>query len=441
MTEHPSIRRAYGTAAARDPGETGFLQALETLYDSLPACLEEQPQYGAAGLLERLGEPERSASFSICWTDSRGQPRQARGFFVQYSTALGPCRGGLLFRPGLDMAAVKALALETALENSLAGLPLGGGSCGADTVPAGWDSGESLRFCQSFMEGLFPLLPRPFRPSDWSGLVPRRELDYLAGQYERLAALTAAPSGPFTPEDGPLMPRWQAVGHGLCMFAELAFRRTGLPGLQGQSVLISGRDGPAPWAGERAARMGARVIALGDASGCLYARDGLPLSILRRMSAQPGLPLLLWAIRAPGVEYRPGPGLWDIPADAVFLCDGHGRLDKDDARQMLSHRPAGVFEGLPRVCTALAAKTLSAGDTLYSPAIASGAGGALMVLGRHSSAIDPWTAARQLRAAMEAIFETAWAESSRAGCPGDLGLGARSAAFRRIADTILAKGR
>ena len=440
MTEHPSIRRAYGAAAARDPGETGFLQALETLYDSLPACLEEQPQYGAAGLLERLGEPERSASFPICWTDSRGQTCQARGFFVQYSTALGPCRGGLLFRPGLDMAAVKALALEAVLENSLAGLPLGGGACGADAVPAGWDGGESLRFCQSFMEGLFPFLPRPFHPADWSGLVPRRELGYLAGQHERLAALTALPCWPPDPEAGPPMPRWQAVGHGLCMFAELAFRRIGLPGLQGQSVLISGRDGPAPWAGERAARMGAKVVALGDAAGCLYARDGLPLSILRRMSAKPGLPLLLWAIRAPGVEYRPGPGLWDIPADAVFLCDGHGRLDKDAARQTLSHRPAGVFEGLPRVCTALAAKAFSAGDTLYSPAIASGAGGALMVLGRQSTA-DPWAAARQLRAAMEAIFEAAWTESTRAGCPGDLALGARSAAFRRIADAILAKGR
>lgn len=439
MTEHPSIRRAYGAAVARDPGEAGFLQALEALYDSLGVCLEERPQYGTGGLLERLGEPERAAVFPVLWTDGRGRARQARGLFIQYSTALGPCRGGLAFRPDLDMAAAKALALESTLENSLAGQPFGGGFFGADASPAGWSAGESLRFCRGFMEGLYPLLPPWFTPADWAGMVPRRELDYLMGQYARLTALTAGPMVQPPAGPGPLSRR-QAVGHGLCVFAELAFRQTGLSGLEGQTVLVSGRDGPAPWAAERAARMGAQVIALGDAAGCLYARDGLPLPLLRRMAAQPGLPLLLWAIRAPGVEYRPGPGLWDIAADAVMLCDGSSRLDADSARQIAARRPVGVFEGVPRACTALAARTLAAGGMLYSPAIASGAGGAVMAPADRSGRASQWDAARQLRTAMEAIFQTAWEESARAGRPGDLGLGARAAAFRRIADAILARG-
>lgn len=440
MTEHPSIRRAYAAAAARDPGETCFLQALETLYGALAPCLEEQPQYAAAGLLERLGEPERAAAFPVLWTDGQGVPRQARGFFVQYSTALGPCRGGLMFRSGLDMAAAKALALEAALESSLAGLPLGGGFFGADISPVGWEAGDSLRFCRSFMQALYPFLPRSFHPADWTGLVPRRELDFLTGQYERLAALIPCPPDRTAPAERGPMTRHQAAGHGLCSFAELALRRMGLPGLEGQTVLISGRDGPAAWAGERAVRMGAQVVALGDGTGCLYAPGGLPLATLRRMAAQPGLPLLLWAIRAPGVEYRPGPGLWDIPADTVFLCDGRTRLDVEGARRIVSHRPAGVFEAVPRACTALAARTLAAGAALYSPAIASGAGGALMAFRQQNAHLTQWEAARLLRAAMEDIYQAAWNESVRAGRSGDLDTGARIAAFRRIADAILAKG-
>ena len=440
MTEHPSIRRAYVAAAARDPGEAGFLQALETLYDSLGACLEERPRYGTGRLLERLGEPEKAVVFPVLWTDSHGRPRQARGFFIQYSTALGPCRGGLAFRPDLDMDAAKALALESTLENSLAGLPFGGGFFGADAAPTGRDSGESLRFCQGFMEGLYPLLPRPFYPENWAGMASRQELGYLVGQYERLAALSAVSFDRSLPAGQGPMPRWQAVGHGLCAFAELALRHAGLSGLEGQAVLISGRDGPGPWAGERAVRMGAHVVALGDGTGCLYAKDGLPLSVLRRMAAQPGLPLLLWAIRAPGVEYRPGPGLWDISADAVFLCDGHGRLDANGARQIAARRPAGIFEGVPRACTALAAKTLAASGTLFSPAIASGAGGTVMALSRANGLASQWEADRRLRAAMETIFHTAWDESVRDGRPGDLGLGARAAAFRRIADALLSRG-
>ncbi len=438
MTEHPSIRRAYAAAAARDPGETGFLQALEALYDCLGPCLEEQPRY--AGLLERLGEPERAAVFPVLWSDSCGTPRQARGFFIQYSTALGPCRGDLLFRTGLDMAAAKALALEAALEHSLAGLPLGGGFFGADVSPLRWDAGESLRFCRAFMLALYPFLPPAFHPADWAGRVPGRELGYLTGQYERLAAL-----GPWVreasmqPNPGPMT--WhQAAGQGLCVFAELALRHMGLPGLESQTVLISGRDGPAAWAAEQAARMGAQVVALGDGTGCLHSQNGLPLSILRRMAAQPGLPLLLWAIRAPGVEYRPGPGLWDIPADTVFLCDGRARLDAEGARRVAAHRPAGVFEGVGRTCTALAARTLAAGAGVYVPAIASGAGGAVMAFRQRDASGSRWDAVRLLRDCMEDIFQTAWDESVRAGRPGDLDAGARIAAFRRIADAILAKG-
>ncbi len=440
MTENPSIRRAYGTAAARDPGETGFLQALETFYGALAPFLEARPRYAAAGLLERLGEPEQAACFPILWTDGRGVPRQARGFFIQYSTALGPCRGSVLFRTGLDMAAAKALALETTLEHSLTGLPLGGGFLGADVSPAGWDDGESRRFCQGFMLALYPLLPRAFRPFDWAGLIPRRELDYLAGQYERLAAMDPCLRGLSSPPEPELMPRRQATGHGLCAFAELTLRHLGLPALESRTVLIAGRDGPAAWAGERAARMGAQVIALGDASGCLYAPDGLPLAVLRKVAAQPELPLLLWAIRAPGVEYRPGPGLWDIPAELVFLCDSHARLDVEDARRLVARHPAGVFEAVPRSCTALAARVLAAGAVPYSPAIASGAGGALMAYRRRDEPCSQWEAARVLRAGMESVFQTVWDEAVQAERPGDLAAGARIAAFRRLADAILAKG-
>ncbi len=440
MTENPSIRRAYGAAAARDPGETGFLQALETFYSALAPFLEARPRYAAAGLLERLGEPEQAVCFPILWTDGRGAPRQARGFFIQYSTALGPCRCSVLFRTGLDMAAAKALALESTLEHSLTGLALGGGFIGADVSPTGWDDGESRRFCQGFMLALYPLLPRSFRPRDWAGLIPRRELDYLAGQYERLAAMDPCLRGlTSVPEPEP-MPRQQATGHGLCAFAELTLRRMGLPGLGSRTVLIAGRDGPAAWAGERATRMGARVIALGDGAGCLYAPDGLPLPVLRNIATQPELPLLLWAIRAPGVEYRPGPGLWDIPAELVFLCDGHGRLDVEDARRLTARRPAGVFEAVPRSCTALAARLLSSGAVPYSPAIASGAGGAIMACRRYDDRLTQWESARVLRAGMEHIFRTVWDEADQAGRPGDLDAGARIAAFRRLADAILAKG-
>lgn len=440
MTEHPSIRRAYAAAAARDPGETGFLQALEALYDSLVPCLEEQPQIAAEGLLERLGEPERTTVFPVLWRDGRGRRRQARGFFIQYCTALGPCRGGLVLRGGMDMAAAKALALEDTLEKSLAGLPLGGGLAGADVSTAEMGDRELRWFCRSFADGLYPFLPAGACPEDWAGQVPRRELDLLTGQYERLRSMIAGGVETVSGPERPAMSRCQAAGHGLCHFAQLALRQSGGSGLEGRTVAVLGLDGPAPWAGERAARMGAQVIAIGDETGCLYAGSGLPVSLLQSMAAQPGLPLLLWAIRAPGVEYRPGPGLWDIPADAVFLCDGHARLNGAAARRLAALRPAGVFEGAPRACTALAARILSGSGILYAPAIAAGAGGSIMAWRQRQTPLTRWEADRQLRAAMEEVFCAVQEERGPLDRSGDMAHAARAAAFRRIADTILAKG-
>ena len=429
MTDNPHIRRAYAAAAGRDPGQTVFLQALETLYDSLVPLLEEQPLYPLA---ERLAEPERTAVFPVCWTDGQGRARQARGFFIRHSAILGPARETVAFRRGLDLAAAKALALETALESSLAGLHAGGGFVGADADVRAMDSGESLRFCRGFMDGLYPLLPRDFRPERWAGLAPRRELGYLTGRFEQLRG------EPCREGCAPTLTRAQAVGWGLCRFVQSALHALAGVRLEGQTVLLAGRAAAAAWAGEMAVRLGAQVTAAGDGSGYLYAAGGLPLSILQRMAAQPELPLLLWAIRAPGVEYRPGPGLWEAGADLALLFGDGARLDAAGARQLLAGEPLGVFEGAACACTASAGRILAGSGALYAPAVAAGCGGA--ILARLPAAGTRWETERRLRGAMDAVLQTVLDEAAADGRPGDLRAGAYAAAFRRIAGAAARKG-
>ena len=187
-------------------------------------------------------------------------------------------------------------------------------------------------------------------------------------------------------------------------------------------------------------RDSAQVLAIGDETGCLFAGRGLPLSLLQSMAAQPGLPLLLWAIRAPGVEYRPGPTLWDAEADAVFLCDGRVRLNAEGARRLTARRPAGVFEGVPRACTPMAARVLAGSGALFVPAIAAGAGGAVMAFRQREAPMTRWEADRYLRTAMKDIFHAVQRECLAMGRPQDPAHGARAAAFRRIAAALLARG-
>ena len=236
------------------------------------------------------------------------------------------------------------------------------------------------------------------------------------------------------------MSRAQAVGYGLCRFAQHALRRAAGLRLEGQAVLIAGCGGAGLWAGEMALRLGAQVVAVGDESGCLFAAAGLPLALLRDMAREPGLPLLLWAIRAPGVEYRPGPGLWDIPADVIFLCGGAAHPGAAAARRIVSRRPAGIFEGAPMACTALASRVFADSGGLYGPAIAAGVGGDIIACRQREVHISQWEADRLLRDAMGGIFRSAWDEASAAGHPNDLARGASMAAFRRLADAVIKKG-
>lgn len=436
MTDEPHIRKAYAAAIGRDPGQTAFLQALETLYESLVPCLGEQPALAAARLAERLAEPESSCLFPVRWADSRGQPRQTRGFFIRYCTALGPWRGPIIFRRGLDISAAKALALSATLQYALAGLPAGGGFAGADADCRSMDDVECRRFCHAFAEAVYPFMPRDLYPSLWRGQLSRRELAYLSGRLRQLSALTGGAGSP--PGPVPMLTYQQAAGWGLCHFAQLVLHRQTDAPLDGQSILIAGRDGAAGWAGERAARLGAHVVAVGDGGGCLHADGGLPLATLRAMAAQPELPLLLWAIRAPGVEYRPGPGLWDIPADAAFLFGGP-RLDSAGARRLLQNRCSAVFEGASGAATAGAARTLAAGGVLYMPAIAAGAGGATAALGQPPD-LPRWEAERRLYAAMEDVFHAVWQESERDGRPGDMLHAAFTAALCPISTAIFDSG-
>ena len=79
----------------KNPGEPEFHQAVTEVLHSLEPVIEKNPQYQAAGLLERLVEPERQIMFRVPWVDDSGKVQVNRGFRVQFNSAIGPYKGGL----------------------------------------------------------------------------------------------------------------------------------------------------------------------------------------------------------------------------------------------------------------------------------------------------------------------------------------------------------
>ncbi len=122
---------------ARDPGEPEFHQAVREVVSSLVVVMQKHPEYRKAKILERMVEPERVLQFRVPWMDDGGECHVNRGYRVEFSSAIGPYKGGLRFHPSVNLSILKFLGFEQTFKNSLTTLPIGGGQGGSDLDPKG----------------------------------------------------------------------------------------------------------------------------------------------------------------------------------------------------------------------------------------------------------------------------------------------------------------
>src|SRR3989338_11616049 len=170
----------------RNPGEPEFHQAVEEVLESIAPVLDKHPEYKKAGIVERLGEPERQILFRVPWVDDSGKVQVNRGMRFEFNSAIGPYKGGLRFHPTVYPGIIKFLGFEQVFKNSLTGLAMGGGKGGSDFDPKGKSDGEVMRFCQSFMTELCKYIgPDTDVPAGDIG-VGGREIGFLFGQYKRI---------------------------------------------------------------------------------------------------------------------------------------------------------------------------------------------------------------------------------------------------------------
>ena len=139
------VESVMESVIAKNPGEPEFHQAVKEVLESLAPVMEKHPEYEAAGLLERIVEPERVIMFRVPWTDDNGNVHVNRGFRVQFNSAIGPYKGGLRFHPSVNLGILKFLGFEQIFKNSLTTLPMGGGKGGADFDPKGKSNAEVMR--------------------------------------------------------------------------------------------------------------------------------------------------------------------------------------------------------------------------------------------------------------------------------------------------------
>ena len=266
----------------QNPNEPEFHQAVTEVLNSLKPAIEANPKYEAAGLLERLVEPERIVMFRVPWVDDAGRTQVNKGYRVQFNSAIGPYKGGLRFHPSVNLSIIKFLGFEQIFKNSLTGLPIGGGKGGSNFDPKGKSDNEIMRFCQSFMTELQRHIGADTDVPAGDIGVGGREIGYLFGQYKRIRdEHVGVLTGRGLTYGGSLV-RTEATGYGLVYITEEALRSKG-DDLKGKTVVISGSGNVAIYACQKAQQLGAKVVTMSDSNGYVYDPNGIDLSVVKQI--------------------------------------------------------------------------------------------------------------------------------------------------------------
>ena len=439
------LASTFEAVQKRNSNEPEFLQAVFEVFHSLQPVAEKKPRLAKEGVFERLAEPERMISFRVPWVDDQGKVQVNRGYRVQFSSAIGPYKGGLRFHPSVNSSIVKFLGFEQIFKNSLTGLPMGGGKGGADFDPRGRSDGEVMRFCQSFMNEMYRHLgPNTDVPAGDIG-VGGREIGYLYGQYKKL---TGRFEGAITGKGltyGGSQVRTQATGYGLCYFTEEMLRKMKGISMEGMTAVVSGSGNVALYAIEKAQEMGVRVIAASDSNGYIVDEKGIDFQLLRRLKEEERLRISAYADQVPGAQYFPGRDIWSIKCDLALPCATQNELRLEDAQKLVKYGVIAVAEGSNMSSTPETIEYLQQNGVLFAPSKAANAGGVavsgLEMSQNASHAIWGFDKVdRQLAKIMVGIFHSALDASAQYGVEGDLVAGANIAGFAKVANAMLWQG-
>ena len=431
----------------RNPGEPEFIQTVTEVFESIEPVIDRRPDLVAAGVVERMVEPERQITFRVPWVNDQGKPQVNRGFRVQFNSAIGPYKGGLRFHPSVNSSIMKFLGFEQTFKNSLTSLPMGGGKGGSDFDPQGKSDAEVMRFCQSFMTELFRHIgPDTDVPAGDIG-VGAREVGYLFGQYKRLAnEFTGVLTGKGIPYGGSLI-RPEATGYG-AVYYTVEMLKHFKDDIKGKTFAISGFGNVAWGAVKKINELGGKVVTISGPDGYIYDADGVSteekINYMLEMRASCRNRVEDYADKF-GVPFFKGEKPWGVKVDVVMPCATQNEVGMAEAEKIVANGVKYYVEVSNMPTTNEAVAYLKANGTVVAPSKAVNAGG-VSVSGLEMSQNSmrySWSAEEvdeKLKTIMKNIFDNSVKAAKEYGLEDDLVAGANIAGFIKVAEAMKAQG-
>jgi len=439
------VEDVMAIVSARNPGEREFLQAVQEVAESVAVVIEKNPPFARMKIFERLVEPERQIIFRVPWMDDKGEVHVSRGFRVQFSSAIGPYKGGLRFHPSVYLGIIKFLGFEQIFKNALTTTPIGGGKGGSDFDPKGKSDNEVMRFCQAFMSELFRHIGSDTDVPAGDIGVGGREVGFLFGQYKKLTnTYTGVLTGKGLEWGGSLV-RTEATGYGLVYFVTRMLEARG-KSWKGLDVVVSGSGNVAIYAVQKVQQLGARVVAMSDSNGYIVDSKGINLDTVKQIKEVERGRIKEYAERHASAKYCEGcDGIWSIPCTVALPSATQNEIDADAAKQLVKNGCIAVGEGANMPSTPEAIAVFQQAGVSFGPAKAANAGGvstSALEMCQNSMRLS-WTFEEvdaRLKLIMNTIYDQCVKASDAYGMKGNLVAGANIAGFLKVAKAMMAQG-
>ena len=443
-----NVQKIMNDLEAKHPGEKEFLQAVHEVLESVEAVYNQHPEFEKAKIVERMVEPDRIFTFRVTWVDDQGEVQNNLGYRVQFSSAIGPYKGGLRFHPAVNLSMLKFLGFEQTFKNALTTLPMGGGKGGSDFNPVGKSDAEVMRFCQAFMYELWRIVGKDTDVPAGDVGVGGREIGYMYGMYKKLAREynTGVLTGKGLTWGGSLI-RPEATGYGALYFVDHMLRTAGKD-IKGKTIACSGFGNVAWGASEKATQMGAKVVAISGPDGVCHIPAGMTqemIDYMLELRASNNNIVAPFADQFEGVTFTAGKKAWSVKCDIALPCAFQNELNGDDAKELIANGTFCVAEVSNMGCTPEAIHEFNKNGIMFGPGKAVNAGGVAtsgLEMTQNAAHLN-WTEA-EVDAKLKQIMSDIHAACVKYGkdANGTINYvnGANIAGFMKVAQALLEQG-
>jgi glutamate dehydrogenase (NADP+) len=431
----------------KHPGEKEYLQAVHEVLESIQTIYDENPQYEAAKIIERLVEPDRILTFRISWVDDDGGVHVNLGHRVQFNNAIGPYKGGIRLHPSVNLSILKFLGFEQIFKNALTTLPMGGAKGGSDFNPKGKSDAEIMRFCQAFMLELWRVIgPSTDVPAGDIG-TGGREIGFMYGMYKKLQFEN---TGVFTGKGlnwGGSLIRPEATGFGATYFTN-EMLQTQNDTFVGKTVSVSGFGNVAWGVALKVTELGGKVVTLSGPDGYIYDERGLDaekIAYLLELRASNNDIVSPYVKVFPEAKFIPGKKPWEVTVDIAMPSAIQNELDGEDAKLLIANGVKYIVEVSNMGCTPEAVDLFHKHKLPFVPGKAANAGGVSvsgLEMSQNAMKIN-WTI-EEVDAKLHQIMTSIHVACLKYGTQDDGYVnyvkGANIAGFIKVADAMLDQG-